>query len=178
MFLYLIKTNPQQKGDYGGTSFDKTFIISNVNILEENLRIVVNKHLNIDYYTLYRWAYEKSNPKTDIVNNIEVEKIYINHYKTISHFKEKLSIFNFEKNPVYIFNFEEDYTKTFPECKIDIEEKDMDFLYSEITKEFERIKEKELEEKIKFEKEKLLQLLKETDKETLLSLLSDVLNKK
>lgn len=172
MNIYLVSINPRQKSEWGGTSYKNIIIVSNLNILNENLRILVHKELDVPYFKPYQFLFYDANPEKDMHDNIIVSKLNLNvlKLKDNKHYiKNELAASEF-----YELQLPFEYEHTFPEGAIFLEH-NIDWCMDLLDKECTKAKDEEQMRQTKANKEQFLKFISEIDKSTLLELLQEAL---
>ena len=174
MNIYVVKINPHQKSEWGGTDYYKFIAVSNLNITPENLRILVHNELDVPYFKLYQFLFHDANTEKDMYENIVVEQIT---YDALNLKSNKKYIKELDASEFYELSLPSNYEITFPEGA-DFYEKDIDWCMELLDKEYKKAKNKEQMEKIERNKEEMKKFISEIDKATLLELLQEILSDK
>ena len=172
MNIYVVGINPHQKSEWGGTSYKNIIVVSNLNISNENLRILVHKELDVPYFKLYQFLFYDANTEKDMCDNIIVEKLNLNVLKledNKNYIKNELAASEF-----YELRLPSNYELTFPEGAVFLEQ-DIDWCMNLLDKEYTKAKDEEQTRQIKANKEQFLKFISEIDKSTLLELLQEAL---
>lgn len=171
MNIYLVSINPRQKSEWGGTSYKNIIVVSNLNISNENLRILVHKELDVPYFKLYQFLFYHATEK-DMSDNIIVSKLSLNVLKledNKNYIKNELAASEF-----YELQLPFDYEHIFPEGAVFLEQ-DIDWCMNLLDKECAKAKDEEQMRQIKANKEQFLKFISEIDKATLIELLQEAL---
>ena len=170
MNIYLVSINPRQKSDWGGTSYYNFIVVSNLNISNENLRILVHKELDVPYFKLYQFLFHDANTEKDMCDNIIVEKLNLNILKledNKNYIKNELAASEF-----YELQLLSNYEHTFPEGAIFLEQ-DIDWCMNLLDNAYTKAKNEEQMRQIETNKEQFIKFISEIDKSTLLELLQE-----
>lgn len=171
MNIYLVSTNPHEKNEWGGTSYKNIIVVSNLNISNENLRILVHKELDVPYFKLYQFLFYDATEK-DMSDNIVVSKLNLNMLKlkdNKNYIKNELAASEF-----YELRLPSNYEHTFPEGAVFLEQ-DIDWCMNLLDKECAKAKDEEQTRQIEANKKQFLKFISEIDKSTLLELLQEAL---
>ena len=171
MNIYLVSTNPHEKNEWGGTSYKNIIVVSNLNISNENLRILVHKELDVPYFKLYQFLFYDATEK-DMSDNIVVSKLNLNMLKlkdNKNYIKNELAASEF-----YELQLPSNYEHTFPEGAVFLEQ-DINWCMNLLDNEYTKAKNEEQMRQIDANKKQFLKFISEIDKSTLLELLQEAL---
>ena len=172
MNMYVVKINPHQKNEYGGTSYNNIIVISSINISPENLKILVHNELDVPCFKLYQFMFYEGNPEKDMSDNIIVEQFKIDALSPTSNKKyiNELNAFEF-----YELSLLPNYELTFPDGAM-FYEKDNDWCMELLDAEYKKAKNNERLAKLESDKQELKRFLSDIDKTTLLEVLQETLS--
>lgn len=171
MNIYVVGINPHQQNEWGGTSYKNIIVVSNLNISNENLRILVHKELDVPYFKLYQFLFHDATEK-DMSDNINVSKLNLNVLKledNKNYIKNELAASEF-----YELQLPFDYEHIFPEGAVFLEQ-NIDWCMNLLDNEYTKAKNEEQMRQIKANKEQFLKFISEIDKSTLIELLQEAL---
>ena len=140
MNIYLVSINPRQKSDWGGTSYYNFIVVSNLNISNENLRILIHKELDVPYFKLYQFLFHDANTEKDMCDNIIVKKLNLNMLKledNKNYIKNELAASEF-----YELQLPSNYEHTFPEGAVFLEQ-NIDWCMNLLDNEYTKAKDEE-----------------------------------
>lgn len=172
MNIYLVSTNPHEKNEWGGTSYKNIIVVSNINISNENLRILVHKELDVPYFKLYQFMFHDANTKKDMHENINVSKLNLNVLKledNKNYIKNELAASEF-----YELQLPSNYEHTFPEGAVFLEQS-IDWCINLLDNEYTKAKNEDQMRQIEANKKQFLKFISEIDKSTLIELLQEAL---
>jgi len=172
--MYVVKINPHQKGEWGGTSYKNIIVISNINISPENLRILVHNELDVPYFKLYQFLFHDANPEKDMCNNIIAEQFKIDVLSPVSN---KKYINELNASEFYELSLLSNYELTFPDGAM-FYEKDNDWCMKLLDTEYKNAENNRRLAKLESDKQALKQFLSDIDKTTLLEVLQETLKER